>query len=206
MIQCPKCSVENDDEALFCDQCGTAVSPDALGGVLDQPCPACGGEVREVQSVAAVCRVCGLNLGEHVPSSCQECAPLAAEHGLANGTGPSNSGPAPAPPAHVETWPCPVCAVENPKGAAQCADCGIVFKKSPRPRPCPRCSAEVSGDTCDCGAILTLDKLLEYVDPSVQGVCPVCKQLYSVKKDRCPDCGGELETAEDLKNCKRGKP
>ncbi|MFA5137919.1 MAG: zinc ribbon domain-containing protein [Elusimicrobiota bacterium] len=193
MIQCPKCSAENDDEALFCDQCGTAISPDALGGALDQPCPACGGEVRETQSVLAVCQACGLNLGEHPASGCQECAPAAAEH-----------GPAPAP-EEVEKWPCPVCAMENPQGAAQCSDCGIVFKKSPRLRPCPRCSAEVSGDTCNCGAILTLDKLMEYVDPSVQSVCSVCKQLYSVKKDSCPDCGGELEPAEDLKNHKRGR-
>jgi len=57
----------------------------------------------------------------------------------------------------------------------------------------------VSGDKCECGAIMTLPKLLEYVEPSVKFVCSRCKAPYAVFQTKCPDCGGGLLSADRLK-------
>jgi hypothetical protein len=189
MIRCPKCSSENDDEARYCDQCAAAISPGAQGAVLDMPCPACDGEVREVPVPIAVCQECGLHLAAdgspagECPSGREAAPPEAVE----------------APPAETEKSPCPVCEAPNPAGSARCVGCGIVFGRITRPVECPQCSAQCSDDKCGCGAVLTLSKLLEYVDSSIKVVCPVCKQLYSVKKDACSDCGSELRPADSLK-------
>ncbi|HBL19234.1 MAG: hypothetical protein A2X36_03050 [Elusimicrobia bacterium GWA2_69_24] len=191
MIRCQRCSSDNDDEARYCDQCGAALAGAAPGKFLPDPCPACGGKLAEVPSTAAACRECGLRLADG--------AALPAE-GSAHAEEPAPSDREVAPsPADGPKLPCPVCALENPQDAARCGDCGIVFKKRPGLLVCPRCSAECSDDKCGCGAILTLARLVEYVDESVQSVCPVCKSLFSVRRDACSDCGSELEPAADLK-------
>ena len=95
--------------------------------------------------------------------------------------------------------PCPVCAAENPVGAALCGGCKLAFTKPRRPLACPKCSAESTEDKCDCGAVLTLSKLLSYVDGSVRVVCSVCKQLFTVDRAECSDCGGETRPADALK-------
>lgn len=189
MIPCPKCARENDDKALYCDQCRTPVSPEAAGAVLEAPCPACGGAMREVPSTAAACGDCGLTLGEGGPAG--------QEGGHPEG---EPSGPAETQ-AHDggEKSPCPVCAVENPAGATQCGGCKLAFKKPRRPLACPKCSEESMDDKCPCGAVLTLSKLLGYVDGSVRVVCSVCKQLFTVDRDECSDCGGATRPADALR-------
>jgi len=57
----------------------------------------------------------------------------------------------------------------------------------------------VTGDKCECGAILTLPKLLQYVEPSVRFVCSRCKAPYSKVQEKCPDCGAGLISADRLK-------
>jgi predicted amidophosphoribosyltransferase len=186
MTPCPKCARQNADDALYCDQCRTAVSPAAPAPVQPDPCPACGGEVREVPSVLALCAGCGLALGE-----------AAAEGGHAPER-PAPSAPVPAPEPG-ETASCPLCGEGNPAGAPQCGGCGLAFEKPRGGRTCPKCEAESSEDQCSCGAILTLAKLLEYVDPSVRVVCSVCKQPFTVERGECSDCGGETLPADALK-------
>jgi predicted Zn-ribbon and HTH transcriptional regulator len=188
MIPCLKCSAENDDAAKYCDQCGTALNPELHGKALPTPCPACSGEVREVPSIMAVCQRCGLSLGE-AAAAAVEAPPVPAE---------PEAVPAAKPPE--KAWPCPICALENPVDAALCADCGIVFKETYKALPCPRCKTEARGDKCSCGTILTLSKLVEFVDETVHWVCPTCKQLYTGEKKECPDCRDTLEPADDLKD------
>lgn len=190
MIACPKCSRENDDKALYCDQCRTAVSPDVPSPVHKDPCPACGGQVREIPSVMAACGDCGIALGEATPAAGGRHAEDASE--------PAHSGAAPAVEAG-EKVPCPVCGEGNAAGALDCAGCLIGLKPSREPRACPKCSAETSEDKCDCGAVLTLAKLLSYVDPSVKVVCSLCKQPFTVDRRECSDCGSETLPAASLK-------
>lgn len=189
MISCPECSRENDDKALYCDQCRTAVSPESAGEILDEPCPACGGEVREVPSTKAQCGDCGISLGEAGPAGQEggpsEAPPTAAIGKMAQDVGEKSS--------------CPVCAAENAASAAQCGGCKIAFEKPRQPLACPKCSAESTDEKCECGAFLTLPKLLEFVDGSVRIVCLVCKQLFTLNRDECSDCGGPTSPADALK-------
>ncbi|TBR21907.1 hypothetical protein EPO15_09090 [bacterium] len=190
MSPCPKCARQNADDALYCDQCRTAVSPDVPAAVQEDPCPACGGEVREVPSILALCSDCGIALGEGAGEG-------AAAPEKAPGAPPA---PAPAAPeAPGEKAACPVCGEGNAAGAPLCAGCGIGFGKSRGARTCPKCEAEASGDQCGCGAILTLAKLLDYVSPSVRVVCSVCKQPFTVDRGECSDCGGETLPADGLR-------
>ncbi|HZY59018.1 MAG TPA: zinc-ribbon domain-containing protein, partial [Candidatus Binataceae bacterium] len=50
---CPKCRTDNNDDALFCEQCGTK---------LELSCPACGAPVNRG---ARFCKKCGSQIGEH---------------------------------------------------------------------------------------------------------------------------------------------
>lgn len=198
MIPCPKCPRQNDDEALYCDQCRTAVSPKASGEALPDPCPACGGAVREVPTTMAVCGDCGISLGDAGPEGAGAHAggPAgAASHG---GAGGHEEAGEPAADAG-EASPCPVCGTENPARAAACSECRIAFQKPRGPLECPKCSEACDEDKCGCGAVLTLTKLLGYVDPSVKVVCPLCKQLFTLDRPTCSDCGSETRPADALK-------
>ncbi|MBI3300042.1 MAG: zinc ribbon domain-containing protein [Elusimicrobia bacterium] len=183
MIDCPKCSRPNADDALYCDQCRTAVSPDVPGEVHADPCPACGGAIKEVPSVLSMCQDCGIPLGETGPGGAHQ------EH--------AEPKPAAQEPETGEKTPCPVCGTEN--AGKRCKGCLLNFEKSHEPLPCPKCEAEATGDTCSCGAILTLPKLLSFLDKSVRVVCPVCKQLFTVERKECSDCGAETRSADSLK-------
>lgn len=197
MIPCPKCSRENDDKALYCDQCRTAVSPDAPGPVHKDPCPACGGPVREIPSVMVACGDCGIALGEATPSAGGRHAEGASEAALSHDEPAAEAG---------EEVPCPVCGKGNAAGALDCGGCLIGLKPSRGRRTCPKCSAETSEDKCDCGAVLTLAKLLSYVDPSVKVVCSVCKQPFTLDRRECSDCGAETLSADALKAYAKAHP
>ncbi|MBI5595599.1 MAG: zinc ribbon domain-containing protein [Elusimicrobia bacterium] len=192
MTPCPKCMRQNAEDALYCDQCRTAVSPQAGGSEHEDPCPACGGTVREVPSVLAVCADCGIALGEGGPGG-QDCRL------------PQPEAAAPAPHAQDaaeedgEKSPCPVCGTGNVETALQCGGCRIAFDKPRLPLACPKCEAETMDEKCACGAILTLPRLLGYVDASVKVVCSVCKQLFTVARDSCSDCGGETRPVDGLR-------
>lgn len=189
MIPCPKCSRENADDALYCDQCRTGVSPEVEGASLDEPCPACGGKVKEVPSTAAMCSDCGILMGDAGGAA---CAPGPHEHAA------PAAQPAPAAEAG-EKEPCPVCEFENPASAALCGDCGIYFEKSRALKDCPCCEGKSDEDKCRCGAILTLPKLLSYVDGGAKVVCLGCKQLFTVARDVCSDCSSDTVPADGLK-------
>ncbi|MBI5622462.1 MAG: hypothetical protein HY924_01650 [Elusimicrobia bacterium] len=188
MISCPKCSSENGDQARYCSRCG-APAAEGPGPVLEMPCPACDGDVREVLVPMAVCQECGLHLA--ADGSAAESCPSRAQAAEA---APETQ------PAEPERTPCPVCETLNRESAACCKGCGIVLGKLPRRVTCPRCQAESSDEKCDCGAVLTLSKLLEYVDDSVKVVCPVCKGIFATNRDTCSDCGAALRPADSLKS------
>lgn len=199
MIPCPKCPRQNADEALYCDQCRTAVSPTVQGETLPDPCPACGGGVREVPTTMAVCGDCGISLGEGGPDG-------AAPHGGGPAGGDSHGAPADHDGRGAEASaeagpasPCPVCGTENPARADACSECRIAFGEGRRTLECPKCSERTDEEKCGCGAVLTLTKLLGYVDPSVKVVCTLCKQLYTLDRPACADCGSDTRPADALK-------
>lgn len=199
MIPCPKCPRQNSDEALYCDQCRTAVSPKVSGETLADPCPACGGGVREVPTMMAVCGDCGISLGEGGPDGAAGHVDGPAGAGSGRGV-PDHEEPGTEPAADAgETSPCPVCGTENPARAAACSECRIAFGAGRRMLECPKCSERTDEEKCGCGAVLTLTKLLGYVDPSVKVVCALCKQLYTIDRPTCSDCGSETRPADALK-------
>ena len=192
MIPCPKCSRQNADDALYCDQCRTGVSPALEGASLAEPCPACGGKVKEVPSTAAMCSDCGIFMGDAGGGAC-----AAGHHEPAAGV-KQPAAPAAASEAGP-TEPCPVCALDNPVSADRCGDCGIYFEASRALRDCPCCEGKSDEDKCRCGAILTLPKLLGYVDDGAKVVCLGCKQLFMVARDVCSDCSSDTVPADGLK-------
>lgn len=200
MIPCPKCSRENADDALYCDQCRTAVSEEVEGAVLDQPCPACGGQLKEVPSAVAMCKDCGIFLGASGHAEDHEEPEAKPKRFVSAAPQPQAEPEAEEPEAPVETEPCPVCDTENAVDAPQCSGCRIAFQRLRRVIPCPKCGEETSDDVCSCGAVMTLPKLLSYVDKSVRMVCTACKTLITAQRDACPDCGGKLRSADALKD------
>lgn len=218
---CPACKAENDEEAAYCDQCGQPLAaPEPAEEGAEDGCPACGGLVESRGDGKGVCARCGLELVE----TAEEPAPHAADAGtagrltaailaktqsgltldraVADACREVLSAPAAAPAASksAEPIPCPLCGAENHEDAPHCSACGLWFRKLRTPQPCPRCERPVAGDGhCSCGAVLTLPKLLEFIEPKVRFVCGRCKAPYAVFQPKCPDCGGGLISADRIK-------
>lgn len=220
---CPACKAENADRAVYCDQCGQHLVPSQRpeeSGV-EGACPACGGVVMDAGGGRGVCRSCGLELhaaeGEapvKADSGAVErltaailrrvASGLPIEKAVAEGcrevlapTGDDTS--AAGASSGGELQPCPLCGFECPEEASRCAGCGIWFHHLRSPQACPRCDRQVSGDKCECGAILTLPALLRYIEPAVRCVCSRCKSPYAVVQQKCPDCGAGLLSADRIK-------
>lgn len=192
-IVCPACRAENDDEARYCDQCGQRLAaPEPAAAEDPDACPACGGRVEDQGDGRFVCADCGIEMKE-------TDAPAVAD-------APPGSPAAAA--ASSKTLPCPLCGEAVSEDAERCPACGLWYDAPRQPQPCPRCGQPAGPDSCACGAILTLDKLVEFLDPSVRFVCKRCKSPYARLPDgastKCPDCGGELTSADRLKSYARG--
>jgi predicted amidophosphoribosyltransferase len=215
---CPACKAENDEDAKYCDQCGQPLTaPDDAGDGADGDCPACGGKVETDGDGKGVCSRCGLELVEtaDAPAAPQKAdadaiakltaailektgAGIPIDRAVAEGCREIFSSAESAPAEADEPEPCPLCGVESPRSAAQCSGCGLWFGN--HKAPCARCGrASVAGGKCDCGAILTLPKLLQYIEPSVRFVCSSCRAPYAVNQPECPDCGGSLISADRIK-------
>jgi predicted amidophosphoribosyltransferase len=216
---CPACKNENREEAAYCDQCGQHLLPHEPGAEGDGDCPACGGKVESRGEGKGVCASCGLELvetPEEAPAPAADAGAaerltaailektksgLPVERAVAEAcreifsqAAPEDSAPEGAP------LPCPLCGAENPQSAPKCASCGLWFHRLRAPAPCPRCERPVVGDgKCECGAILTLPKLLEFVERSVRWVCLRCRAPYAQPQAKCPDCGGGLTSADRIK-------
>lgn len=94
--------------------------------------------------------------------------------------------------------PCPVCGSAEREDEARCAGCGLYLENA-RLLKCSKCDEEGDEPTCACGAILTLERLLEFFDSSAKAVCTRCRQLYVAPKAACADCQGPLRPVDGLK-------
>ena len=215
---CPACKAENDEDAAYCDQCGQHLSaPGGAEDAVEGGCPACGGIVEGGGGGQGVCKSCGLELveaaGEAPPAKSdadvierltaailrKNGSGVPLEMAVAEGCREAFSAPAEAAPEPGEPQACPLCGAECPDEAKRCGGCGIWFHGSRTPQPCPRCERLASGEKCACGAIMTLPKLLQYIEPSVRFVCSRCKAPYAASREKCPDCGGGLLSADRIK-------
>lgn len=217
---CPACHAVNEDDAAYCDQCGQPLSvPEAVDDGAGGCCPACGGAVEIRDDGKGVCSRCGLELVEvPEPSSAKADAGTVArltaailsktragrsvEEAVAEGCREVFDAPPPEPAAKNEGEPilCPLCGENNPGEAARCGGCGLWFQGLRSSQQCSLCERSVFGDgKCECGAILTLPKLLEYIESSVRWICARCKAPYARTQANCPDCGGELLSSERIK-------
>ena len=223
---CPACKAENEDDSSYCDQCGQPLAaPETAPADDGDACPACGGVVESQGGGKGVCASCGLELFEAEEASSAPTADeatvarltaailrgtssgLPLERAVADGcrevfsaTPPPSPSPEamPAKPA-AKPLNCPLCGAEGPADAQKCGACGLWFGEPRGAHACPRCEREVQGGKCECGAILTLPKLLEYIEPAVRFVCSRCKAPYAVAQPKCPDCGGGLISADRIK-------
>jgi predicted amidophosphoribosyltransferase len=222
---CPACKAENDADAAYCDQCGQHLAPADPASAADEgACPACGGVVESRGGGKGVCAGCGLELVETPEEPAPKAGPDVAERLTAailrraaagrtveaavaeacrevlsapeDGAPPASASPEEAPEAPE---PCPLCGFVVAAGAPRCAGCGLWLVEPRAPQPCPRCDRAVRGGKCECGAILTLAALTRYLDSSVRCVCARCKQPYAVSREKCPECGGALLSADRLK-------
>lgn len=219
---CPACKAENDEDAAYCDQCGQHLVEAPEADATDGDCPACGGVVESRGDGKGVCAGCGLELVEtpdepEIKTDGETVKRLTDRivRRVASGTPlqqaiaescqevlrPMESAGAETPILSdaEDALACPLCGAENRVGDGQCSGCGLWLRESRSPQPCPRCERPVRGGKCECGAILTLAKLLQYVESSVRFVCSRCKQPYAVSQPKCPDCGGGFVSAERLK-------
>ena len=221
---CPACKAENDENAVYCDQCGQhLVPPEAAEEVgVEGACPACGGVVQDRGAGVGVCRSCGLELhaaegeapkvdagadaAERLTAAIlrRTAAGMPLEKAAAEACRELLGARADEPPATDaaeagKLHPCPLCGAECSEEAPRCVGCGLWFHGFRTPQACPRCDRMVAGDKCECGAIMTLPKLLQYVEPSVKFVCSRCKGPYSKFQAKCPDCGGGLISADRIK-------
>ena len=216
---CPACKAENDDEAVYCDQCGQPLTaPEGAVDAVEGGCPACGGIVENRGGGKGVCASCGLELfetaGEAPKADAGAAERLTAailkkteagvplEKAVVEACGEIFAPPPAAPEAGAPegaSQPCPLCGAECADSAPRCVGCGIWFDSLRKPEPCPRCERTVTADKCECGAILTLPQLLVYIEPSVRFVCTTCKAPYAIFQAKCPDCGGGLISAERIK-------
>jgi DNA-directed RNA polymerase subunit RPC12/RpoP len=218
MYICEKCRSENEGDADYCDQCGAPLYKGPGTGDEDDAVRCdCGGAIKETTKGQGVCDSCG---ARYVDSDYDPAAGnVAPEPGaketpgqeLARRIKEKLASGMPLDPAievsceeffsgtedKPESEPCPLCGKENVKGAAMCAGCRILFRG--KSVECPRCGEQASGDRCSCGAILTLKKLLEYMEPEVLYVCPKCHQPFEKTIVDCPDCGERVLHADRLK-------
>ncbi|MDE2511912.1 MAG: zinc ribbon domain-containing protein [Elusimicrobia bacterium] len=217
---CPACKSRNDADAVYCDQCGQPLAaPKPEGGDEDGGCPACGGAVESGGDGKGVCADCGLELvetpAEHTAPAVdagaverltaailrRTGAGLPVDQAVAEGcrevlgTPAADAGSA----APGEPVPCPLCGELNADEATRCVGCGIWYGVPRTPQPCPRCERPTAAAKCQCGAILTLPKLLEFIEPSVRFICARCRAPYAVSRPNCADCGGALLSADRIK-------
>jgi len=222
-------SSNEDDAAYCdqCGQPLNPVAPSEGGD--DGNCPACGGAVQSRGDGKGVCSKCGLELFETAEDGSAATAPatgladrtiaavglaekltetvlaksrsgMTLEQAVAEGCREVLGHAPHAEAAAGATVPCPLCGVANPESSSRCSGCGLWFEALRSPQPCPRCERPVSGEgQCACGAILTLPKLLDYIEPSVRWVCSRCRAPYAVPQPNCPDCGGSLLSADRIK-------
>jgi predicted amidophosphoribosyltransferase len=166
---CPACKAENDEAAVYCDQCGQHLSPAAINASSEADaggCPACGDVVENRGGGKGVCRGCGLELFE----TAGEAPPVKADAGaierltaaILKKTGAgvplatavaegcrevfADSAEAHADDANEssQTHPCPLCGADCSEEAPRCVGCGIWFHGFRTPQPCPRCERPVT--------------------------------------------------------------
>jgi hypothetical protein len=71
MITCPQCTLQNEEGAIFCDQCGATLTGASLAataaatGASGDTCPVCGAVA---MAGDAFCNECGAALGTRAPS------------------------------------------------------------------------------------------------------------------------------------------
>lgn len=208
MILCQQCSNENTDDSDFCDRCGDRLVQDAKNrdseiAESEVAFPKEDDSNAEVDPSIPLSRQLSESIKQKVNAGMpldfaieESCVELVAEPAF------QQSRPRQDHEKQVEmkSEDCPVCGEENASDEAQCGKCGIVLKRTSEFVTCPKCGLKTcNSGKCECGTILTLSRLLEFVDPSVMSICRRCKQLYTAYRPLCSDCGGDLVPADRLK-------
>lgn len=167
MIVCPKCGNQANDDAIFCDQCGTRLVLEAAAAPVLAPAPA-----------GITCPKCGAS---SVPGEafCENCgAPLAAPEPEA----------APAPAAAEAIAPegrvCPACGAKASPDDAFCYICGAdLATAAPAPAAAPVIEAPVPTPETPVAAAIPMP---------APNTCPSCGAEYTPGAAFCDYCGAAL--------------
>ncbi len=186
MITCPKCGNQAEDDAIFCDQCGTRLKVEAAP-VAAAPAPAPVPAQVEAGAPAAagaaevICPSCGQS---NVPGEmfCENCGTRLAAPEVAAAPAAAT---APAP-AGVEATSvarvCPACGATAAAGDTFCYACGADLSKGAEATPvtavAPATEPAVAAPVAPVApAALT---------------CPSCGAEYAAGADFCEFCGAAL--------------
>lgn len=129
MKVCPQCGTQMEDDAVFCDNCGTKLpeadvapspAPASVAGGLT--CPQCGASVVPGE---AYCDNCGAALA---PTPVEPVAQPAAVY-------PPAGSPAAPPPPVAAVITCPQCGASVNPGDLFCDNCGAVLGAVPAAQP-----------------------------------------------------------------------
>jgi len=185
MITCPKCGNQAEDDAIFCDQCGTRLKAEAApvaAAPAPAPAPAAAG------AAEVICPSCGQS---NVPGEmfCENCGTrLAAPEVAAAPVVPAAPAAAAAPAVTAaEAAPaarvCPACGANAAADDTFCYACGADLSKSAEAAPveaaAPAAEPAVSAPEAAPVAPAAL-------------TCPSCGAEYAAGADFCEFCGAVL--------------
>lgn len=132
MKVCPQCGTQMEDDAVFCDNCGTKLpeagvtpSPASSPVAGDLTCPQCGASIVPGE---AYCENCGAALAS---APVEPVAPVAQPAAVYPSAGP----PAAPPPPVAAITTCPQCGANVNPGDVFCDNCGAALGAAPAAQP-----------------------------------------------------------------------
>ena len=176
---CTKCNFANDDDALFCENCGQSLSErnpeseDHLSDDKTKKCPVCG---KSAQNNDLFCKECGIRLKEETKSS-EEGAP---EKYITEDQNKTD-----------ET----ILPMEDNVTADKTAAENTDKNEGETSLECPVCHSKIQDDDMfckECGNALKMEpEAIEIKDPDV--VCPNCQTVNPEDSVFCYKCGAPLK-------------
>ena len=183
MDKCPKCGNKVQDDAIFCDQCGTRlVAAEAPAGAPEAE------QVAAQEAQGVVCPACGAT---NTPGEmfCDDCgAPLAAPQPEPEAVEAAEAEPAPDAPTPSEPGgprTCPDCGATVTEDDEFCYACGADLR-SPRP------AAEPTAVEEQPAAAPAPVSEAAAAAPSRAAPPPAALSEPEVAPKECPSCGAKV--------------
>ncbi|MHB0855992.1 MAG: double zinc ribbon domain-containing protein [Anaerolineae bacterium] len=202
-MKCPNCGNESQEDAMFCDQCGTRLQQPAsvvenpvtvdepIVPVVSEPqeavCPNCGATNTPGE---AFCSECGTPLAAPAPETDKQVAPQPREQVA--------TAMAAAEPIGTGTKNCPSCGVVVVDGDEFCYACGADLRQ-PVATPTAQTQAEVAPEPVAQAAPAAPQPVTAETPRPVSAAdteCPACGAAVDPTDSFCEFCGAALGGAQ----------